>query len=74
MKAERTKPAARQRLSAQLAALIEAATISRCELARRTKVDKAQLSRFVHGQGQLTTGSLDRIGDVLRLRLVQDPE
>jgi len=31
-----------------------------------------QLHRFVNGTGRLTTDSLDAIGRVLRLRLVQD--
>ena len=59
-------------LSDQLRAIIADSELSRYEIAKRSKVDASQLHRFVWGKGKLTTDSLDRIGRVLGLRLVQD--
>ena len=48
--------------------------MTRYRLSKEAAVDASQLCRFVQGKGRLTTDSLDRIGEVLRLRLVQDAE
>ncbi len=64
----------RRLLSAQLIEIIEAGPVTRYRLSKDAAVDASQLCRFVQGKGRLTTDSLDRIGEVLRLRFVQDPE
>jgi len=64
----------RRLLSAQLIEIIEAGPVTRYRLSKDAVVDASQLCRFVQGKGRLTTDSLDRIGEVLRLRFVQDPE
>jgi len=61
-------------LSEQLREIIEAGPVTRYRLSKDAAVDASQLCRFVKGKGRLTTDSLDRIGDVLRLRFVQDDE
>jgi len=64
----------RKLLSEQLIGIIEGGPVTRYRLSKEAAVDASQLCRFVQGKGRLTTDSLDRIGEVLRLRLVQDPE
>jgi len=61
-------------LSDQLREIIEGGPVTRYRLSKEAAVDASQLCRFVKGKGRLTTDSLDRIGEVLRLRLTQDPE
>ena len=62
----------REFLSDQLRSLIEDGPLSRYEISKRSGVDASQLLRFVHGTGRLTTDSLDKVGDVLGLRIVAD--
>lgn len=64
----------RRLLSEQLREIIEAGPVTRYRLSKEAAVDASQLCRFVKGKGRLTTDSLDRIGEVLRLRLVQDTD
>lgn len=71
MAKRRTKP---KTLSDQLRDIIETAQISRYRIAKDSGVDASQLLRFVRGDGRLTNDSLDKIGDVLKLRLVSDLE
>jgi hypothetical protein len=71
MAKRRRKP---KTLSEQLIEIIEGGSVTRYRLSKDAAVDASQLCRFVQGKGRLTTDSLDRIGQVLRLRLVQDPE
>ena len=59
-------------LSDQLRHIIEAGALSRYEIAKQSGVDASQLHRFVKRKGRLTTDSLDKIGEVLKLRFVQD--
>jgi len=59
-------------LSEQLIQIIERGPVTRYRLSKDAAVDASQLCRFVQGTGRLTTDSLDRIGKVLRLRIVQD--
>lgn len=72
-----TKPATtlpRKLLSEQLIAIIENGSMSRYRLSNEAAVDASQLCRFVQGKGRLTTDSLDRIVEALRLRLVMDAD
>ncbi len=66
---KRNKP---KPLSQQLRKVIESGDLSRYEIAKRSGVDASQLHRFVNGTGRLTTDSLDKIGEVLKLRFVID--
>ena len=62
----------RRLLSDQLREIIEGGPVTRYRLSKEAAVDASQLCRFVKGKGRLTSDSLDRIGEVLRLRFVQD--
>jgi transcriptional regulator with XRE-family HTH domain len=59
-------------LSDQLRKIIEDSELSRYEIAKRSGVDASQLHRFVYGTGRLTTDSLDKIGTVLKLRIIEE--
>jgi len=61
-------------LSEQLRRLIEQGPLTRYRIAKDSGVDASQLLRFVHGRGKLTTDTLDRIGDVLKLRITSELE
>ena len=69
--AKRRKP---KLLSEQLREILDGGTMTRYRLSKEAGVDQGQLSRFVLGKGQFTFKTLDRIGEVLRLRFVQDDE
>lgn len=64
----------RQRLSEQLREIIEDGPVSRYRIAKETGIDPGQLSRFIHGTGRLTTDSLDKVGECLRLRFVVEAD
>lgn len=61
-------------LSDQLRLILDNGPMTRYRLSLEAGVDQGQLSRFVLGKGQLTFNTLDRIGQVLRLRLVVDDQ
>jgi hypothetical protein len=61
-------------LSDQLREILDSGPMTRYRLSKEAGVDQGQLSRFVLGKGQLTFKTLDRIGEALRLRFVQDDE
>ena len=61
-------------LSDQLKDILDSGAMTRYELAKRSGVDQGQLSRFVLGKGQMTFRTLDKIGAVLRLRLVVEAD
>ena len=71
MAKRRPKP---KTLSDQLREIIETGPLSRYRIAKDSGVDASQLLRFVRGDGRLTNDTLDKIGDVLKLRLVSDLE
>jgi transcriptional regulator with XRE-family HTH domain len=71
--AKKRKPKLRL-LSDQLREILDAGPMTRYRLSIEAGVDQGQLSRFVLGKGQLTFRTLDRIGQVLRLRLVIDQD
>ncbi|MBC8355090.1 MAG: hypothetical protein H8E66_24195 [Planctomycetes bacterium] len=71
MAKRRTKP---KTLSDQLREIIETGPLSRYRISKNSGVDASQLLRFVRGDGRLTNDSLDKIGDVLKLRLLSDLE
>ena len=47
---------------------------SRYRIAKESGVDASQLLRFMNGTGGLTTDSLDKIGDILKLRITSELE
>lgn len=49
---------------------IEGSGLSRYEIAKASGVSEAALSRFMSGERGLTTGTLDRLADVLGLEVV----
>ena len=61
-------------LSDQLRKILVSGPITRYRLSKEAGVDQGQLSRFVLGKGQMTFNTLDRIGQVLKLRLVVDSD
>jgi transcriptional regulator with XRE-family HTH domain len=61
-------------LSDQLREILDSGPMTRYRLSKEAGVDQRQLSRFVLGKGQMTFNTLDRIGQVLKLRLVVDDE
>ena len=61
-------------LSDQLREILDSGPMTRYRLSKEASVDQGQLSRFVLGKGQMTFNTLDRIGKVLKLRLVVDSD
>lgn len=61
-------------VSDQLRQIIEDGPLTRYRISKDSGVDSSQLLRFVRGDGRLTTDSLDRIGEVLKLRIISDLE
>ena len=61
-------------LSEQLRGIIEGGPVTRYRISKETGIDAGQLCRFIKGTGRLTTESLDKVGELLRLRFVQDDE
>ncbi len=63
------EPTKREKLSDQLRRILAESGLSRYEIAKRSGVDEAALSRFASGQRGLTTETLDRLGEALGLEL-----
>ena len=61
-------------VSDQLRDIIENGPLTRYRISKDSGVDASQLLRFVKGTGRLTTDSLDKIGEVLKLRIVSNLE
>ena len=68
------KRARRQLLSEQLREIIEGGPVTRYRISKETGIDASQLCRFVAGKGDMSLTTLDKIGELLRLRFVQDNE
>jgi len=62
------------RFSRQLRSAIQNAEMSVYALCQVTGIDKAVMSRFMNGKRGLSLASIDRICDVLGLRLVSTNE
>ena len=71
MAKKRRKP---KLLSDQLRQIIAAGRVTRYRLSKDAAVDASQLCRFVKGKGDMSLTTLDKIGELLRLRFVQDDE
>ncbi len=61
-------------LSDQLRAAIRGSGLSLYKLAKRTRVDHGQLSRFLRGERSITLETADRIAEELGLRLARSTE
>lgn len=66
-----TKPKTFPPISEQIINAINASKLPRAEIARRSGVDPASLCRFVNSGGWLTRAKLDRLADVLRMKLAR---
>ena len=60
-----------KRLSDQLREAIDAAGVSRYEIARQTGVSETTLCRFVSGERGISVDAMDRIGQYLGLSIVR---
>jgi transcriptional regulator with XRE-family HTH domain len=67
---KRMRPKGPKTFSDQLRHILNKCGLSRYEIAKRSGVDEAALSRFVNGRRGLTTDTLDRLAEVLDLELV----
>jgi transcriptional regulator with XRE-family HTH domain len=70
--ARRDAPRARPALSAQVRDVIESRGLTPTELGRLAGVDPTVIARFVAGEREVRTGTLDRIAAALHLRVVED--
>jgi transcriptional regulator with XRE-family HTH domain len=59
--------------SEQLRQAIERSGMSRYAIGQAAGIDKATMSRFMAGKVGLSLESIDKIVDVLRLKLVAEP-
>lgn len=67
MAKRRTKP---ESFSDQLRRIIEESELSRNQLCLAAGLDPSHLHRFVHGTGRLTNDTIDRVAEVLGVRLI----
>ena len=56
----------------QLRQIVETCDMSRYQLAKKSGIDETTLCRFVHGERCLSERNLDKLGKLLRLRVVAD--
>jgi hypothetical protein len=62
----------REKLSEQIRQAIRDADVSQYRLSFLAQVDPGHLSRFVNGKAGLSLDAIDRIADVLKLRITVD--
>jgi len=60
----------RATLTAQLRRAIDASQLSRYRICKEVEMSPATMSRFMSGKGGLSMEKLDRIGELLDLRIV----
>lgn len=60
----------RKHLADQVRSAIESSSLSRYEIARRSGVDEASLSRFVNERGGLSFASIEKLAPILGLRII----
>ncbi len=57
------------KLSDQIRRALKESEMTRYRISKLSGIDQAVLSRFVHGEGGMTVESLDKLAEVLELRL-----
>ena len=62
----------RVKVSVQLRRAIDASGVSRYAICKAGRIDQALLSRFMSGQGWFSVETVDRLGEVLGLRIVAE--
>ena len=58
-----------KKLSDQVRQAIDDSGLTRYKIAKATGIDQSALGRFYHGQQGLTTGTLDLVGEYLKLTI-----
>ena len=61
-------------LSDQIRAVVEKSDLSRYRICKETGIDKGAMSRFMSGDVGLSLDSLDRLADLLDLRISTSPK
>jgi transcriptional regulator with XRE-family HTH domain len=61
-------------LSDQIRAAVERSDLSRYRICQETGIDKGSMSRFMSGDVGLSLDALDRLADLLDLRLTTSPK
>ena len=57
------------RLSDQVREAVDASGLSRYRICKEADIAQAAMSRFMSGQGGLSMAALDRLGEVLELKI-----
>lgn len=57
------------RLSDQVRVAVDASGLSRYRICKKADIAQAAMSRFMSGQGGLSMAALDRLGEVLELKI-----
>jgi transcriptional regulator with XRE-family HTH domain len=58
--------------SEQLRRVIDESGLSHYAVCKRIAIDQATMSRFMHGRGGMSIAALDRLGELLGLRIVAE--
>ena len=61
-------------LSAQIREAVDSSGMSRYRICKEIEVAEATMSRFMSGKGGLSMSSIDRLGRLLRLAIVANPD
>jgi hypothetical protein len=56
-------------LTDQIREAVRQSELSHYEMCRQTRIDKASMSRFINGHGGLSLANLDKLADLLGLRI-----
>ncbi len=56
-------------LTDQIREAVKQSDLTHYEICRRTGINKASMSRFVNGHGGLSLANLDKLAELLRLRI-----
>ncbi len=62
------------KLSDQVRQAIDDSGVSRYKISQETGIDESALAKFYNGHRGITTGTLDRLGEYLGLRIAVDPK
>ncbi len=59
--------------SDQIRDAVDASGLTRYRVCKEAGINPAQMSRFMSGKGGLSLASLDRLADLLELRITKEP-